>query len=291
MTHVPDPERIVTLLDAWATEKLPEMARIWLASSIAKTARDGRGGLFLAFPLASRIVGKADLVLDERGRADAKSARPGWTPVGWTLDQLARTRILLAFPSREAAEWRGALDLLARAGEVRELVALYQALPLLPFPDAHADRAREGLRTNMKPVFAAVAHYNPYPFENFDDDSWNQMVLKCLFIGLTLDPITGLDRRANPALAKMLSDYAHERWAAGRTVSPELWRGVGPFASGEMLTDLERVVASHDRYEKMAAALALSACPDPAAVGLLDRLPAERDGVADGTISWRTVGA
>jgi hypothetical protein len=87
----------------------------------------------------------------------------------------------------------------------------------------------------------------------------------------------------------MLSDYAHERWAAGRAVDPELWRGVGPFASGELLADLERVASSEDRYERMAAALALSASPDVEAARLLERLPAERHGVSDGTISWKAV--
>ena len=45
------------------------------------------------------------------------------------------------------------------------------------------------------------------------------MVLKALFVESTLHPIQGLDARANEALAHMLCDYAHERWAAGRPVS------------------------------------------------------------------------
>lgn len=67
------------------------------------------------------------------------------------------------------------------------------------------------------------------------------MVLKALFIGSRLAPIKGLDERANPELAQILREYAHERWSAGRPVNPELWRCVGPFAtSADALADLER---------------------------------------------------
>ena len=51
----------------------------------------------------------------------------------------------------------------------------------------------------------------------------------------------------------MLGDYAHERWAAGRPVSPELWRCVGPFASGALLDDLARVLDSGTPPERAAA--------------------------------------
>ena len=90
----------------------------------------------------------------------------------------------------------------------------------------------------MRVVFEAVAHRNPYPAEHFAEPAWNQLVLKALFVGSPLDPIVGLDARRNPTLARMLCDYAHERWAASRPVSPELWRCVGPFATGPMLDGL-----------------------------------------------------
>ena len=68
----------------------------------------------------------------------------------------------------------------------------------------------------MRAVFEAVAHRSPYPREQFSENRWNHMVLKALFVDSTLHPMQGLEERANPELAKMLCDYAHERWAAGR---------------------------------------------------------------------------
>ncbi len=68
------------------------------------------------------------------------------------------------------------------------------------------------------------------------------MVLKALFVGSALDPIIGLDDRANPELARILIDYARERWAAARPVTPELWRTVTPFADRpEIRAELDRL--------------------------------------------------
>src|SRR5690606_6973098 len=109
-------------------------------------------------------------------------------------------------------------------------VALYQGLPIFPDPERHVGRAAEGIRSNIKAVIEAVAHGNPYPADHLDEPAWNQMILKAVFVGIPLFPIQDIDRRANLDLARMLSDFAKERWAAGRTVSPELWRCVGRFA-------------------------------------------------------------
>jgi hypothetical protein len=138
----------------------------------------------------------------------------------------------------------------------------------------------------MRPVFEAVAHRNPYPKEWFDENAWNQLVLKALFIGTTLDPIQGLDERTNPRLARMLCDYAHERWAAGRPVSPELWRCVGPHADDAALEDLARVLETGSGEERKAAALALTSCPRPEAKALLARYPELEGSIARGEIRW-----
>ncbi|MGQ3029223.1 MAG: EboA domain-containing protein, partial [Ferrovibrionaceae bacterium] len=131
--------------------------------------------------------------------------------------------------------------------DTAELVALFRGLPLYPDPERLEDEAGEGLRSNMRPVFEAVAHHSPYPREVFGEHRWNHMVLKALFVDSPLAPIQGLDERANPELAMMLRDYARERRAAGRPISPELWRCLIPFAQAVgaeadvALADLERI--------------------------------------------------
>jgi hypothetical protein len=175
---------------------------------------------------------------------------------------------------------------LCRTADVAEAIAFYRGLPLYPDPGRLEAQAAEGTRTNMRAVFEAVAHRNPYPREQFSENRWNHMVLKALFVGSTLHPIQGLDERANPTLARMLCDYAHERWAAGRPVSPELWRCVGPHADDEALTDLQRVLASGSATERKAAALALAACPDPKARELLASAPQLDTAIERGEQSW-----
>lgn len=63
------------------------------------------------------------------------------------------------------------------------------------------------------------------------------MILKALFVGSTLAPIVGLRDRANPELARILVDYAQERWAAGRPVTEELWISVRPFKDDPAIAD------------------------------------------------------
>jgi hypothetical protein len=97
---------------------------------------------------------------------------------------------------------------------------------------------------------------NPYPSENLDDAAWNQMVLKAFFTEKPIEQIIGLDERANEKLALTLSDYAHERWAAHRSVNPQLWRCVGPFIDDRFLLDIQKIIQSQNPLEREAAALA-----------------------------------
>jgi hypothetical protein len=276
------------LLTGWLNERLPPDKAAWLQGQLAAVEKGSDRELAIALGLAPRRLGKADLDLSAEELAAAEAARPGWDAAGWSVDQAARIRILLTISDRPDFPARFAE--LCRTADVAEAVAFYRGLPLYAGPERLEWQVGEGLRTNMRAVFEAVAHRNPYPREQFDVARWNHMVLKALFIGSRLHPIQGLDARANEELADILRDYAHERWAAGRDVSPELWRCVGPFAKGEALADLERAL-SGDAPERRAAALALAASPAAEAAALLERHPDLKAAVASGALTWESLAA
>lgn len=274
------------LLHAWLRRQLEAIPLAWLEDQLHRLASGcSDRDFFLAVSYVPRKVGKDDLRLgpDELRAADA--ARPGWDPSDWSVDQAARVLFLLAGGGTDDA-FAHRLKQLFVTADIAETITFYRGLPLYPDPDRHVARAREGARSGMRPIFEAVAHHNPYPAEHFDELAWNHLVLKALFIGTNLAPIQGLDRRANPVLARMLCDYAHERWAAGRPVSPELWRCVGPCADAAALADLQKVLETGSGRERSAAALALHACSDPKAAALL---AAHRELAADaaaGRLDW-----
>ena len=278
------------LLEAWVAGRCPADAARWFAEQLAKLRSKATDkAVYLALGYATRRLGKSDLKLGAEDLAAANKVRPGWDPSDWSVDQAARLAFILASYDADAARFRDRLEQLFRTADVGELITFYRGLPLYPEAALHVARAREGARSGMQPIFEAVAHRNPYPAEQFDENSWNHMVLKALFIGTTLAPIQGLDRRANPTLMRMLCDYAHERWAAGRPVAPELWRCVGPHADQAALDDLGRVLKTGDDRDRKAAALALSTASSAAAKRLLETVPALAAEIKSGRLTWATL--
>jgi hypothetical protein len=160
----------------------------------------------------------------------------------------------------------------------------------MPFQPEMMERAIEGLRTNISSVFDAVALNNPYPSQYFDERAWNQMVLKAVFMQRPLYQIQNSDKRANAELAKILVDFAHERWAAGRTVMPELWRFVGPFINSDNLADIQKVLDSGDPLQQKAALLACNSSDFEPAKKLLEQHPDIRNAMTKGEISWELIG-
>ena len=282
----------VELLGQWLAARLPQSAAAWLANGIDR-CRNGTvdRDLYLLMSAVSRQVGNAPLAVTAAEIAAASESRPGWDPRDWTLHEAVRVYILCASTS-DGAQMSLRLDRLCSAADVGELVAFYRGLPLYPDQPRYTQRAAEGIRSNMRVVFEAVAHRNPYPAEQLTEAAWNQMVLKALFVGSQLAPIVGLDDRRNPTLGRMLCDYAHERWAATRSVSPELWRCVGPFAAGPVLDDFVRLFERGTAGEKQAAVLALGEATDPEAARLLElHAPTAQSG-RDASQAWeRLAGA
>lgn len=226
----PPTDRILATLDRWIDRVLTPAQCDWYRGARAglRDAEDD-GALTRSLALVPRRLGLADLPLGPADRAEAEALRPGFDPRGLSVDQAARIGLLLA-AYRGDADFTARLTGLCRHADLRAHVTYLRGLPLYPAPAGLIGLAEAGLRSAITPVFEAVAHRNPFPAETFDEAQWNRMILKAVFIGAPLDPIQGLDRRANPALAAMLLDYAREREAAGRPVPDELWRCVTPFA-------------------------------------------------------------
>ena len=282
-------KQIIELLKSFLAPRVDAKSQSWIDDQQAAIVLGNKKSLFVGFGLTPRKVGKADLNLTKQELQSAEQTRPGWDPRRWSVDQVVRTLFVLSMPSESPAAYVEILDQLFSAGEVGELVALYQALPLLPYPSAHTLRAAEGIRTNIKAVFCAVAHHNPYPAEQFTEDQWNQMVLKCQFIGVPMLTIEGLDQRANPRLASMVMDFIHERQAAKRTIAPEMWRCVGRFADQAARAELQRLLLHGAIVEQQAAALALSECTDPDARKILASAPELAKQIDQKAITWESV--
>ena len=281
------------LLDTWLARRLKGQAPAWLGAVCARAAQTeraaGERALFIAFGAAARQVGREDLAPTPAELTEAQALSPGLDPRAWSVDQAARVRLVLALPGHDAPAWLAAVDRLFAASGLEELVALYQGLALLPHPALLRARAAEGVRNSMRAVFAAVALDNPYPAAWLEEPAWNQLVLKCLFVDCPLSRVVGLDRRANPALTAMLLDYAHERWAAKRSISPLLWRAVGGCLNEAAVADLARVLAEGGEAERAAAALALGGSTRSDARAALASAPGLNAAVQGGQLSWATV--
>lgn len=248
----------LALADEWIARAATEAGTQWFRGAIhdivhAPTDRS----LAVAIGLAPRRLGKADLTLAPDDRARTIALRPGLDVSDWSIDQLARVAFMAASFTGDDAAFAARFDSFCTTAEINELIALCRGLPIYPGAALLEPRAREAVRSGMKPVFEAVAHCNPYPGEVFSEDAWNQMVVKAFFIGSSLWPIQGLDRRSNPHLARMLVGLAQERWAAGRPVSGEVWRCIAPYADSEGVAALIHAFHAGSDKERLAIALAL----------------------------------
>lgn len=290
------------LLYRWVSRQVNTESLNWLNEKRQLISNNAATRIFFtAFSMVPRYTYKKETQVTEEELESASNACKNWVPANWTVDQAARTLLVLSLPSDNADKYLRILDQVFAAADVGELIALYQALPLLPYPEKLCDRAAVGIRSNITAVFNAIALHNPYPAEYLDNLAWNQMVLKALFVGSPLHLIQGIDKRANPELARMLVDYAHERWAAARSVSPELWRCVGRFANKEMLADLERVLTESQTQrdsngkgkqkliEQTAAGLACAECPLPQAQVILARYPDLQADIQAGRVTWNNI--
>ncbi|MEL7210408.1 MAG: EboA domain-containing protein, partial [Actinomycetota bacterium] len=232
--HDPDPAACLAVLRTWLDARLDAGAATWMTAALDELAAGASDAVvYRRTAEVGRHVGRRDLEPTGAECATADATRPGWDPRGWSIDQAARIALILATAVGEPEAFDARFDVICRTADVAEQIACGRGLALLPNPGARLALAGDLVRTNIRPVFESIAHRNPYPVECFDENAWNQMVLKAIFVDSPLDPIQALDARANGRLTVMLCRYAGERWAASRVITPELWRCVGRSADDD----------------------------------------------------------
>ncbi|MFE0455667.1 EboA domain-containing protein [Streptomyces sp. NPDC058914] len=136
-------------------------------------------------------------------------------------DNADAVRTLLLVEARAGTE---TLTRLYRHGSAAERRAVLQALPVLVEGPHAVHLVEDALRTNDTSLVSAAV--GPYGAAHLDPHTWRHAVLKCLFTGVPLDAVARLAQRAagDGELARMLTDYAAERTAAGRDVPHDLGR-------------------------------------------------------------------
>lgn len=282
---------VLSLLDSLLSERLPAEQYSWLTGRLAMINNDDSlRDLHISFGLIPRRLGRADLIPTGVDSEAADAVLPGWKLDDWSIDMTARVLLLCTVAYRSNRHFSELFRSMCQTADLSESVALYKGIALYPASDEPDTQIGEGLRTHIRAIFEAIAHNNPYPAAHFSVLRWNHMVLKALFIESALHPIQGLEARANPELARILCDYAHERWSAQRPVTHELWRCVGPFAHDDMIDDLQKALDSPELLNHQAAVLALSNCPDPRARQLLSPHAAEAEAVAKARLTWDSIG-
>jgi hypothetical protein len=182
------------------TKALDPSGAVWFAEARQQIGAD-RAALARLFPAVGRKCGRGQLWTDDPDL------------IGWTVDDAVRALLLIGASIEDVTA-------VYNYGDAAERRAVLRALPLLDLGDAAIPLVLDALRTNDTRLIAAAV--GPYAAEHLPQDAWRQAVLKCVFLGIPLAWVTGLERRTDDELIRMMRAFAEERVAAGRPVPPDL---------------------------------------------------------------------
>ncbi|WP_276391107.1 EboA domain-containing protein [Eudoraea chungangensis] len=246
-----------------------------------KSAKD----LYLFYSLLRREIPKDSILVNSLSKEDQEIIHLEKI----NLLELSRIVVLIKILLADESFFSSKVSKLIEVADTSELEAFLKYLVYIPNPSTYRSVGVEALRTNIETIFCAIALNNPYPSSYFNDQQWNQMYLKAAFMQLDLSKILDIDKRSNRDLTRIISDYAHERWAASRKIDPYFWRPVSGFMEAIVLGDMKHLLQSEDKAENYAAALCCLNSESPDALELLDKYPEIKKEISSKSISWNNL--
>jgi hypothetical protein len=208
-------------LASMLASRLGDASRAWLDAA-RQGAQQGES-MLTAFAAVPRQAGRGALAPTADEHRQIAVATSGLDVTPWTRADAVRTVLLATLAaSVEADRFEEAFTGVFEAADTGEQQSCLRALVLLPAPERFLPLAVDACRTNIVPLFESIACDTPYPQRYFPEGQFNQLVIKALFLGVPLVRIVGLQDRRNPELARIASDFAAERRAAGRPTPPDL---------------------------------------------------------------------
>ncbi len=223
----------------------------WFTNKRQLIETDELGNQFiLIYSLVFRFISNDLTVWDAEELLYLEKQYPSFSESKWNKQSLCRALLMVNLPKENS---KAILKRLFETCSIKEQVDFYKNLFFLENAENFSSLAEEGVRTNVTDVFDAIALNNPYAAYFLSEEAWNQLVLKAIFMGRPLYKIYNLLERNNQKLALVLNDYIHERWSAGRTVSPEVWQLMSGYNNPELQETLKKAVASTNDLERKAA--------------------------------------
>jgi len=259
----------------WLTEKTDKL-------ETSKSARD----LFMTYSL---LASKFDKTQAVQYGVEENQTISYFKSHGADLLQISRIYLLTKVLEVNPEFYTPEVAKIIQVADTTELETFLRYLTMLPQAENFKYSAVEALRTNISIVFDAITLNNPYPALYFNDQQWNQMYLKAAFMERDLGMIESVDERANADLTRIISDYAHERWAASRTIDPMFWRPVSKFMDDTLISDMERLLSSENLIENKAGALCCYFSEDDRALALLEQHKELKEQIALNNITWNTL--
>ncbi len=273
--------RLSELIKEYCLNELKdEKTKNWFDQKLnsIKTDQD----FFITFALINKKIPRGQLQLNPGQIQNIQLKYPEFNIDNWTLDQLCRFSLLMYYPLLRVQS----ITTLISVADTREQVTIYKSIPYLANASHFASIVVNGIRTNIVDVFDAIALNNPYPASNFSQDEWNQMVLKAIFMERPIYQIKDVDQRKNKKLAHILFDYARERWAASRRVTPELWRMMRGCLTEELFLEMRKQMVEGDEPSQQAMLKVIKESNLDVAQKWLNT-----QSIKTGNISWDQIGS